>query len=199
MEIHPLLGNAVHASSRTDSTESARVNGWTAKGETMNEPNEFKKRERKHRTPKEYKLVALRDCPMPVDLMVCDTPARLVSYWRTHIETSPTFNPDVEHMAVILLNARYRAKGHYLAGVGTLDQVSVHPREVFRIAIVAASHSVVLAHNHPSGDPLPSEADIRITREMIRAGRLIRIEVLDHVVVGKQAHVSLRELGYFQA
>lgn len=163
----------------------------------MNSPQEFKKPQARPRTPKEYKLVALRDCPMPADLMVCDTPARVVAYWRTHIETTPTFNPDVEHMAVILLNTRFRAKGHYLVGVGILDQVSVHPREVFRIAIVAASHSVVLAHNHPSGDPLPSEADIRITREMIRAGRLLRIEVIDHVVVGRHSHVSMRELGHF--
>ena len=79
----------------------------------------------------------------------------------------------------------------------------VHAREVFRTAILAAASAVILAHNHPSGDPAPSEADIKVTRDLIRAGQLLKIEVLDHVILGRPTperakdFSSLRELGYF--
>ena len=66
-----------------------------------------------------------------------------------------------------------------------------------RVAIVAASAAVILMHNHPSGEPAPSEADIRVTRDLIRAGQLLKIEVLDHVIMGNPNHCSLREAGYF--
>jgi DNA repair protein RadC len=85
-----------------------------------------------------------------------------------------------------------------------LDQILVHAREVFRPAIAAGAHAIILAHNHPSGDPAPSEADIRVTRDLIRAGHLLKIEVLDHLIIGRRSlerprdFVSLRELGYFQ-
>jgi DNA repair protein RadC len=81
----------------------------------------------------------------------------------------------------------------------------VHPREVFRPAVIGAAAAIVLAHNHPSGDPTPSEADIKVTRDLIRAGQLLKIDVLDHIVIGQpdgngnKGYVSLRELGYFFA
>lgn len=78
-----------------------------------------------------------------------------------------------------------------------MDTILVHPREVFRVAILAAASAIILMHNHPSGEATPSEADIRVTRDLIRAGQLLKIEVLDHVIVGAGRHVSLRELGYF--
>ena len=86
---------------------------------------------------------------------------------------------------------------------GTLDTLLVHPREVFKTAVVANASAVVLVHNHPSGDPTPSEADIKVTRDLIRAGQVLKIEVLDHIILGQrsveraQDFVSLRELGYF--
>jgi DNA repair protein RadC len=78
-----------------------------------------------------------------------------------------------------------------------MDTILVHPREVFRAAIISAAAAVVLVHNHPSGDPSPSEADIKITRDLIRAGQLLKIEVLDHVIMGVDRHVSLRSQGFF--
>jgi DNA repair protein RadC len=76
--------------------------------------------------------------------------------------------------------------------------VLVHSREVFRAAILAAASAIVIMHNHPSGEPSPSEADIRVTRDLIRAGQLLKIDVLDHVIIGAAGlHCSLRELGYF--
>ncbi len=88
---------------------------------------------------------------------------------------------------------------------GTLDAILAHPREVFKRAIAANAAAIVLVHNHPSGDPTPSEADLRVTRDLIRAGQLLRIEVLDHVILGARIqnrprdYVSLRELGHFSA
>jgi DNA repair protein RadC len=73
----------------------------------------------------------------------------------------------------------------------------VHPREVFRVAVISSAAAVILMHNHPSNDPTPSEADIKVTRDLIRAGQLLKIEVLDHVVMGNPSRASLRELGYF--
>lgn len=84
-----------------------------------------------------------------------------------------------------------------------IDSVHVHPREVFRAAVIGVASAILLMHNHPSGDPTPSEADIKITRDLICAGQLLKVEVLDHVIVGEntparpKAHASLRELGYF--
>ena len=108
----------------------------------------------------------------------------------------------VETLSVILLNARNKLIRIEEISDGTLDTVLVHPREVFKSAIAANAHAVVLAHNHPSGDPTPSAADIQVTRDLIRAGKLLKIEVLDHVIIGRATaarakdYASLRELGY---
>ena len=110
---------------------------------------------------------------------------------------------DVEHFQVVLLNTRRRLIRIDIVSRGTLDTILVHPREVFKPAIAANASAVVLVHNHPSGDPMPSEADIKVTRDLIRAGQLLKIEVLDHVIIGRATQerpkdfISLRELGYF--
>jgi DNA repair protein RadC len=109
----------------------------------------------------------------------------------------------VETFQVLLLNTRRRLVRVDEISHGTLDTILVHPREVFRSAIAANASAIVLVHNHPSGDPAPSEADIKVTRDLIRAGQLLKIEVLDHVIIGRATpdrpkdYASLRELGYF--
>jgi DNA repair protein RadC len=111
---------------------------------------------------------------------------------------------NVETLQVLLLNTR-RLLIRVVEEItdGTLDTILVHPREVFKAAIAANAAAVVLAHNHPSGDPTPSEADIKVTRDLIRAGQLLKIDVLDHVIIGRATaerpkdYASLRELGYF--
>ncbi|MBT6449482.1 MAG: hypothetical protein HOK62_02030, partial [Verrucomicrobiales bacterium] len=85
---------------------------------------------------------------------------------------------------------------------GTLDAAIVHPRDVFRHAVAANASAVILVHNHPSGDPTPSKADITVTRDLVRAGQLLKIEVLDHVILGQRTtdrerdYFSLKEHGY---
>lgn len=110
---------------------------------------------------------------------------------------------DVETLQVLLLNTRRRLIRVEEIADGTVDTLLVHAREVFKAAISANASAIVLAHNHPSGDPTPSEADIKVTRDLIRAGQLLKIDVLDHVILGRAAegrakdYSSLRELGYF--
>lgn len=145
--------------------------------------------------PKEFKVVALRDCPVPESMRICETPDQATYYWRLHIATHPYFNPDCECLAVLLLNTRRRVKGHQLVTIGTMDTLLVHPREVFRAAVVSSAAAVLVMHNHPSGDPTPSDADIKVTRDLIRAGQLLKIDVLDHVIIGNGTHCSLREQG----
>lgn len=147
--------------------------------------------------PVEYKVVTLRDCPLPESLLECDTPQKAADYWRLHVATAVNFLPDVETFVALHLNARRRVRGHHVVATGTLDSVVTHSREVFRTAIIAAAAAVVLMHNHPSGETSPSEADLRVTRELIRAGQLLKIEVLDHVIVGAGRHTSLKDLGLF--
>jgi proteasome lid subunit RPN8/RPN11 len=147
--------------------------------------------------PQEWKIISLRECPTPQELQICDTPEQAAAYWRLHVKQHPYFNPECECFVVVILNTRRRIKGHYLVSIGTMDTILVHPREVFRLAVMASASALVLVHNHPSGDPTPSEADIKVTRDLIRAGQLLRIEVLDHIVIGEPNHTSLRSLGYF--
>ena len=147
--------------------------------------------------PQEFKVMSLRDCPVPSEMLVCETPQQVADYWRLHIATTPHFNPECECMAVLMLNTRKRVKGHQLLTIGTMDTLLVHAREVFRGAIIAAAACIVIIHNHPSGDPTPSEADVKVTRDLIRAGQLLKLELVDHVVIGNGKHSSLRELGYF--
>jgi DNA repair protein RadC len=147
--------------------------------------------------PQEYKVISLRECPTPESLQVCETPQQVADYWRLHIATNPYYNPECECLAVLLLNTRRRVKGHQLLTMGTMDTILVSPVTVFRCAVIASAAALALAHNHPSGDPTPSEADIKVTRDLIRAGQLLKIEVLDHVIIGVDRHSSLRELGYF--
>ena len=148
----------------------------------------------------EFKILRVRECPPGQNI---ETPEQAAAYWREHIPRADWYDPAKEAFVVLVLNTRRRIIGHNLVTLGTLDTCTVHCREVFRPAICAAGSAVILMHNHPSSDPTPSEADIKVTRDLIRAGQLLKIEVLDHVIIGKRTaertkdYVSLRESGYF--
>ncbi len=129
---------------------------------------------------------------------ILDTPGRVADLLR---EQNRVYT--VEHMQVLLVNTRRRLISIEMVSQGGLDTVMAHSRDVFRAAIARGASAVILVHNHPSGDPSPSESDIRVTRELIRAGQILRIDVLDHVILGRQSdqrprdYVSLREMGLF--
>ena len=97
-----------------------------------------------------------------------------------------------EHFLVLLLNARHEMQRREVVSIGSLNASIVHPREVFLPAILHSAASVVLVHNHPSGDPEPSEEDLSITRRLVEVGDLVGIGVLDHVIVGSRGVVSFR-------
>lgn len=103
---------------------------------------------------------------------------------------------DREHFVILLLDMKNAVIGINTVSVGTLDSALVHPREVYKAAILANAAAIVLAHNHPSGDPTPSAEDMRTTERLHQAGKLLDIDVLDHIVVGeKGSFVSLKERG----
>jgi DNA repair protein RadC len=102
--------------------------------------------------------------------------------------------PD-EVFAILCLTTKHRVIAYHEVSHGTLDSAPAHPREVFKAAILANAAAVILAHNHPSGDPLPSADDCELTRRLLQAGDLLGIHVLDHVIVGDDCYFSFRERG----
>lgn len=98
-----------------------------------------------------------------------------------------------EHFKLILLNARNKIIGISTVSVGSLNASIVHPREVFKDAIMHNAYSVVLAHNHPSGDSEPSEDDLMITKRLVDAGKILDIKVTDHIIITKNGYFSFKE------
>ena len=99
-----------------------------------------------------------------------------------------------EIFSILTLNTKHQIIHERLICIGIVNECLVHPREVFRAAIMDGATSIILSHNHPSGDPTPSVADIKITKQLIESGKIIGIEVIDHVIIGDNGNfVSLRE------
>lgn len=137
-------------------------------------------------TVREYKIVSLRECSMEYrELLDADD---VEKFWRRNIATAPQFDPDRENLVVITLDTRRRATGFQIISQGTLDTLLVRVPEVFRLAVASNASTVIVAHNHPSGDPQPSGADIAVTRELKGAAALIKIDLRDHVIIGGQHH-----------
>ncbi|MBO8126191.1 MAG: DNA repair protein RadC [Firmicutes bacterium] len=95
----------------------------------------------------------------------------------------------------LVMDTKNQILANELVSIGTLNSSLVHPREVFKPAIARSAAGVILAHNHPSGDPAPSEEDIALTKRLAECGKLLGIKVLDHIIVGDNTFVSLREKG----
>jgi DNA repair protein RadC len=118
------------------------------------------------------------------------SPREVVNLLAAEMEELPQ-----EQLRVVLLNSKNQVLDVLTLYQGTLNSSPVRIAELFRQAIVANAASIVMAHCHPSGDPTPSPEDVRITAEAVKAGQLLDIEVLDHVIIGKGRHVSLKERG----
>lgn len=102
---------------------------------------------------------------------------------------------DREHFRVVSLSTKNHVLGISSISVGSLNSSLVHPRECFKEAIRRNSNSIILLHNHPSGDPTPSQEDIEVTRRLIDGGKILGIEVLDHLIIGDNRYISLKERG----
>ncbi len=105
-------------------------------------------------------------------------------------------NLNQEHLVALFLNTKNQVIHRQTIFIGSLNASIVHPREIFREAVKRSAASVVCAHNHPSGNPAPSQEDIHVTRRLVEAGKIMGIEVLDHLVIGNQSYISLKEKGY---
>jgi len=117
--------------------------------------------------------------------------------WQALIDylTTDMAHLTVERVRILYLDTKNRLiDDHHLAD-GTIDEASLHPREVIRRAMDVGAAALILVHNHPSGNPEPSRADIEITRRIAEAGRILGVTVHDHVVIGREGHVSLRAKG----
>jgi DNA repair protein RadC len=139
-----------------------------------------------------YSLVSLGD------EIKLDRPEKVVGYLRSAYEE----NPFQESFYVIFLNRKNVPISRMLVSLGTATSALAAPREVFRGAILAGATAILVSHNHPSGDPAPSAADIQVTRQLREASKIIDIELLDHVVVGhvesdplSKGYYSFREAG----
>lgn len=164
----------------------------------MHQPDFFRdapRREPRRQASNEWKVISLRECPLPESLMQISAPDSAAGYWHRHIATAPQFQTDCECVVVLILNTRLRVKGHHFVSVGSLNEAMAHPREVFRIAVMEAAFGIVLMHNHPSGEPEPSQADVNLTKRIRDAGEILRIELCDHVIIGQNRHFSFKERG----
>ena len=103
-----------------------------------------------------------------------------------------------EHFCILLLNTKNRILGWHVISVGSLTASIVHPREVFAPAILHHAASIILVHNHPSGDPSPSKEDIAVTQRMVKSGEIVDIVVLDHIIIGGNSFASMKEKNLLQ-
>lgn len=121
----------------------------------------------------------------------------VLSSWQALLDylTIDMAHLTVERVRVLYLDARNRLVLDHHAGDGSVDEAAIHPREVIRRGLEIGATALILVHNHPSGNPEPSRADIQITQRIAEAGRLLGITVHDHVIVGREGHVSLKAKG----
>ena len=136
----------------------------------------------------------VREC----ESVKCDSPSKIADYMADAYAQNPT----QESLWVICLDQKNQPKGRTMVTLGTANASLIHPREVFKPAILCGATSIIVSHNHPSGDPSPSGADIAATRKLREAAIILDIALLDHVIVGDKSsdpcgkgHYSFREAG----
>jgi len=129
-----------------------------------------------------------------------DYPDVNISFPRTVADLVAKYigTPDREMFIVLAVNVRNKITGIHTVSVGSLDTSIVHPREVFKFAILANASSIIVAHNHPSGDTTPSTDDVELTKRLKQASEILAIDLLDHIVLGHDGqYLSFRDRGLF--
>lgn len=124
--------------------------------------------------------------------LICEEPAEIAAYYMPSMRFQET-----EQVRLLILNSRNVVVNDYVVSNGSFDSAMASPREVFYYALKHKAVAIILLHNHPSGDPAPSKEDLLLTRKLARTGELIGIPLLDHIVIGDNRYVSLKESGYF--
>ncbi len=137
-----------------------------------------------------YRVQIVREGSVQAEDKHADSPGAIVAILRPMFE-----GMDREQFVVVMLNARSVVIGLNVVSIGTLTASLVHPRETFKAALIAGAAAIIIAHNHPSGDVTPSAEDKDATRRLVRAGELLGVPVLDHVIMGDSKHFSFKEAG----
>lgn len=141
-----------------------------------------------------FKIVRIGN-PLPSILL--DTPRAVYDFYKSHIASLEIFDPEREALYAIALNTKNNTVGYSLISIGILNETLFHPRETFRFAVLQNAYGVIMIHNHPSGNPTPSNADLSVTKRSKQAGEILEINLLDHVIIGSDAtpFYSFREYG----
>ncbi len=142
-----------------------------------------------YRIPR-YKIMLVREGSHPSEVKSISSPADAFTLLRTYLAGS-----DREHFVAVLVDTKNKVIGINTVSVGALNTAVVHPREVFKPAILCNAASVLLAHNHPSGDATPSEDDKAMTQRLCDAGTILGITVLDHIIIGEDGYFSFKAQG----
>lgn len=138
----------------------------------------------------DYKVMLVRDSNIPSDKKKIGNPVDVVDILESYLQ-----GVDREHFCVAMLDRKGNILGLNTVSIGSLSSSIVHPREVFKPAIILGAASIILCHNHPSGDPYPSSDDKSVTDSLVKAGKILGIEVLDHVILGENRFYSMRQEG----
>jgi len=137
----------------------------------------------------EVKVLVLRETTVEWH---ANSPQGIADYWNGEVVKAAWYNPSQEAMVVMVLNSKMRITAHSLVTLGLVNQTLCHAREVFCAAVAMRAACIVLAHNHPSNDPTPSADDIRCTKELVNSGKILGIDVVDHVIVGEMSSANPR-------
>lgn len=125
-----------------------------------------------------------------VEKPVLSSPDEVANYFLPHLRYLKQ-----EHLKTVYLDLKNRLLEHHTISIGTLDRSIVHPRDIFRHAIDLPCAAIILIHNHPTGDPTPSKEDVAVTKRIIKAGEIMGLPLLDHIIFGDGNYVSLKEKG----
>lgn len=140
-----------------------------------------------------YSLRVVRESSQKAETRKIRSPRDAANIFRDYVG-----HANREHFVMLVLDTKNQVVGLHTVSIGDLSSSIVHPREVFKIAIALGAASIIVSHNHPSGDTIPSPEDIAVTKRLYEAGELLGIELLDHVIIGGEvAFVSLKQKGLF--
>ncbi|MHB9026427.1 MAG: JAB domain-containing protein [Armatimonadota bacterium] len=137
-----------------------------------------------------YRVALVRERVQTTDRKVISSPADAYEILKEFIGEA-----DREQFVILLLDTRHNLRGIHVVSIGSLNASIVHPREVFKPVLLANCAGIVMGHNHPSGDPDASSEDLALTSRIKQGGELLGISVLDHIILGQDTFVSLKDRG----
>jgi DNA repair protein RadC len=138
-----------------------------------------------------YTLKMIKEDSVPYETPIIKSPAEV---YRAATQLLALHEEPEEHFCIFCLNTKNKIVGVHTISIGSLNASIVHPREVFKAAMLNNAAAIICIHNHPSGDPEPSRVDIETTHRLVNAGNILGIDVLDHIIIGDGRYISLKEL-----